>query len=599
MPPGQAGERWKDRRVLAASLGVAIALFPVGCSIGVALGIQRLIAAPSTVIGFGAWWLGTLAVCTVVFFASERTARRVVPLTVLLKMGMAFPGRAPKRLAVARRAGSVRDLQRRVDEARTRGMNDSLAVAVEKIVTLATMLSVHDRTTRGHAERVRALTDMIAEEMRLPQVHRDRLRWSSLLHDIGKLTVHPDTLNKPGKLNAEEWEIIKRHPLEGARLTAPIAGWLGEWANTIAEHHERFDGRGYPYGVAGRQISLGGRIVAVADSYDVMTSARSYKKATTPEKARQELAACAGSQFDPDVVRAFLAVSVWRLRLAAPFSWLGSLPSTKVVAVVSRLGSVGGHSVVAGLAAGVGVLGLTAAAPVVSSASPPAPVSQNAPAGGQGSPTGNPGNPAGAVTRAAGTSSATTGGGTSNASISTTSRGTSGSRPSSTTTTTTAKSGAGSGSAATTTPSPTPGTTNTTAPSKGNGNGNSSGSGNGTGMGNGGPSATTTTTTTAPVPQAPSGLQATGACQVLVIGPEVSLTWIASPSSFVTSYSVMRRSGGGTFLQVAQVSSGTTSYADTSLSGLGTSYTYEIVANAPGGTAASASASATTPALCL
>lgn len=594
MPPRQAGERWKDRRVLAASLGVAIALFPVGCSIGVAFGIQRLIAAPSTVIGFGAWWLGTLAVCTIVFFASERTARRVVPLTVLLKMGMAFPGRAPKRLAVARRAGSVRDLQRRVNDARTRGMNDTLAVAAEKIVTLATMLSVHDRNTRGHAERVRALTDMIAEEMRLPQVHRDRLRWSSLLHDIGKLTVHPDTLNKPGKLNAEEWEIIKRHPLEGARLTAPLAGWLGEWANTIAEHHERFDGRGYPYGIAGRQISLGGRIVAVADSYDVMTSARSYKKATTPEKARQELAACAGSQFDPDVVRAFLAVSVWRLRLAAPFSWLGSLPSTKVAAVVSRLGSVGGHSVVAGLAAGVGVLGLTAAAPVVSSEGPPAPASQNAPVGGQGSPTSNPG---GAAARTGGTSGATTDGGTSKASTSTTSRGTS--KPSSTTTITTAKSGAGSGSAATTTTSPTQGTTSTTAPSNGNGNGNSSGNGNGTGKGNGGPSTATTTTTTMPVPQAPSGLQATGTCQVLVIGPEASLTWIASPSSFVTSYSVMRRSGSGAFLQIAQVSSGTTSYADTSLSGLGTSYTYEIVANAPGGRAASASASATTPALCL
>ena len=102
---------------------------------------------------------------------------------------------------------------------------------------------------RGHGERVRALTDLIADELDLSTDDRDRLRWSALLHDIGKIAVHPDILNKPGKLDDEEWEIIKNHPLEGARLTAPLAGWLGQWANTIAEHHEKFDGSGYPFGL--------------------------------------------------------------------------------------------------------------------------------------------------------------------------------------------------------------------------------------------------------------------------------------------------------------------------------------------------------------
>ena len=92
------------------------------------------------------------------------------------------------------------------------------------------------------------------------------------------------------------------------------ATWLGPWASTIAEHHERYDGHGYPAGLAGKSISHGGRIVAVADAYDVMTTPRPYRKQVGPAAARQELTACAGSQFDPEVVKAFLAVSIWRVR---------------------------------------------------------------------------------------------------------------------------------------------------------------------------------------------------------------------------------------------------------------------------------------------
>ncbi len=177
----------------------------------------------------------------------------------------------------------------------------------------------------------------------------------------------PTLLNKVGALTAPEWEVLRRHPLDGARITAPLAAWLGPWANTIAEHHERFDGRGYPFGRRGREISLGGRIVAVTDSYDVMTSARSYKRPTTPEKARQELAACAGSQFDPDVVKAFLAVSIWKLRMAAPLSWLGSLPLGRAWTNVGRFAGATGHAVVAGVVASVGVVGLGVAGPLAAS----------------------------------------------------------------------------------------------------------------------------------------------------------------------------------------------------------------------------------------
>src|SRR5439155_27298376 len=143
---------------------------------------------------------------------------------------------------------------------------------------------------------------------------RDRLRWASLLHDIGKLQVHSRILNKPGKLGAREWKAIHRHPEEGAKLAAPLAPWLGEWASTIEQHHERWDGAGYPYGLKGTEISLGARIVGAADAFEVMTANRPYKKAMSAGAARHELTRCAGAHFDPTVVRAFLNISLGRLR---------------------------------------------------------------------------------------------------------------------------------------------------------------------------------------------------------------------------------------------------------------------------------------------
>ena len=260
----------------------------------------------------------------VVYIAVNRVARRALPLAALLKMTLVFPDHAPSRLAVARKAGSTRSLARQLEQPQALDAEEGLSLAAERILALATSLSKHDRMTRGHSERVRALTDLIAEQMKLPAADRNRLRWASLLHDIGKLSVPASVLNKSGKPDAEEWQTLLRHPLEGKRLVAPLADWLGIWAATVPEHHERYDGSGYPRGLVGEQISPGGRIVAVADSYDAMTSARSYSKAMTPAAARQELTACAGSHFDPVVIRAFLEVSVGRLSVVGgPLAWLG------------------------------------------------------------------------------------------------------------------------------------------------------------------------------------------------------------------------------------------------------------------------------------
>ena len=332
-------DRWRGHQSFSTFVSATAFLAPVALSVIAATIIARTLSAPHGVGVTVGWWVMVLGTPLIVLAVTEQLARRLLPLAVLLKMTLVFPDQAPKRMAVARKAGSTRDLARRVQEAKDNGMRDAPVIAAEKILVLAGALNVHDRRTRGHSERVRMYTDLIAEEMKLPQVDRDRLRWSALLHDIGKVAVHPEILNKPGALDDAEWEQIKNHPLEGAKLTAPLSAWLGQWADTMAEHHEKYDGSGYPRGLAGKEISMGARIVAVADAYDVMTAVRSYKPAMTPQAARAELQACAGTHFDPTVVRAFLDVSIARLRVVAgPVAWLGSLPFVGNVPTLAQVG---------------------------------------------------------------------------------------------------------------------------------------------------------------------------------------------------------------------------------------------------------------------
>jgi putative nucleotidyltransferase with HDIG domain len=264
---------------------------------------------------------------------------------------MLFPDRAPSRFSVAFRAGTTRNLQEQLADAGRRGIDDEPARSAERILTLVAALNRHDRATRGHSERVRAFNDLIAEELRLPQPDRDRLRWAALLHDVGKLEVPARILNKAGRPTEAEWDALRRHPEEGARIAAPLLGWLGPWAPAIVEHHERWDGTGYPRGLAGGEISLAGRIVAVADVFEVLTAPRPYRRPVSAGAARAELARCAGTQFDPAVVRAFLSVSLGRLqRVMGPVSWVAQLPF------------IGALPALQSTVAGVGRSGITAAA---------------------------------------------------------------------------------------------------------------------------------------------------------------------------------------------------------------------------------------------
>jgi HD-GYP domain-containing protein (c-di-GMP phosphodiesterase class II) len=320
-----ATDRWLARPWLSRVVRCLVYGAPFGCSIVGALILSRLIPLAHSWPGAATRLVAIATVSTIVLYGADRLTRRMLPLAALLSLTLVFPDEAPSRFKIAMRSGGTAELRRRLDEYRRMGA-DEPAIAASRLLELVADLSVHDRLTRGHSERVRAYSQMIGDELGLAADEIDRLRWAALLHDIGKLEIPFEILNKPGDLTAEEFETIKRHPEIGAQLTAPLAGWLGQSIRAVGEHHERWDGNGYPNGLRGTDISLAARIVAVADAFDVMTSLRSYKKPGTAAEARAELARCAGTQFDANVVRAFLSISLGKLRLAmGPLSWITQL----------------------------------------------------------------------------------------------------------------------------------------------------------------------------------------------------------------------------------------------------------------------------------
>ncbi|MBV9952486.1 MAG: tandem-95 repeat protein [Acidimicrobiia bacterium] len=323
----RARERWSSRPRAAFVVRSAAALTPIAVSVVFVAVVSRIVGRPSGLLPTVVWWVLLTGASTVVLLMVERGMRRFLPLAALFKMSLAFPDQAPSRYKAAMRTRTLRQLQRGLDEGQLPETAVGAQESAERLLALAMALNDHDRMTRGHTERVRAYTLMIGEEMGLPEADLDRLHWAGLVHDIGKLEVPPELLNKPGRPSDDEWQVIKQHPDAGFRLVEPLRPWLGEWADAASQHHERWDGKGYPLGLSGAEMSLSGRIVAVADAYDVMTSVRSYKTAMTPAEARAELARCAGTQFDPDVVRAFLNISIGRLRLVmGPLSWLAEFP---------------------------------------------------------------------------------------------------------------------------------------------------------------------------------------------------------------------------------------------------------------------------------
>ena len=173
------------------------------------------------------------------------------------------------------------------------------------VEALATAIDAKDPYTHGHSARVADYAIATAREMKMSDPDLEMMQAAAYLHDVGKIGIPEPILTKPGKLTPEEYEIIKTHPEISARILSPV-NFRGEVISIVRHHHERFDGDGYPDRVKGESIPLPARILAVADAYDAMTSARPYRPAMDPENAKAELIRCAGTQFDKNIVQAFL-----------------------------------------------------------------------------------------------------------------------------------------------------------------------------------------------------------------------------------------------------------------------------------------------------
>jgi putative nucleotidyltransferase with HDIG domain len=170
---------------------------------------------------------------------------------------------------------------------------------------LLATIKAYDAYTGGHSERVAHYAGTIAERLGLDIAHVDVIRKAGYVHDIGKICLPEWVLNKPGPLNKEERELIRRHPGMGANILSGRRG-MDEIVPAVLHHHERWDGAGYPAGLAGEDIPREARIVFVADAYDAMTSNRPYGRVLTSDEAAEELERCAGAEFDPRVVEALV-----------------------------------------------------------------------------------------------------------------------------------------------------------------------------------------------------------------------------------------------------------------------------------------------------
>lgn len=219
-----------------------------------------------------------------------------------------------------------RNLEKLVEErtSQLQGALDQLELSYDDTLeALGGALDLKDSETEGHCKRVTAFTLAIAKTLKVDLAHLPEIARGAFLHDIGKMAIPDRILRKPGPLTPDEQEIMRTHCTIGYEMLSRVP-FLRDVAKIVLAHQEHFDGSGYPRGLKGKDIPLGARIFAVADTLDAMTSDRPYRSALTLEQAKAEIKRCSGTQFDPQIVEAFLSLpdSLWtelRANAAVPF----------------------------------------------------------------------------------------------------------------------------------------------------------------------------------------------------------------------------------------------------------------------------------------
>jgi putative nucleotidyltransferase with HDIG domain len=263
-----------------------------------------------------------------------------------------------------RRRHQERDLTDATELLGLVGLSHDEAVSVERreqlLRQLANALEGQDVYLNGHSRRVARHAAMIARGMGLPKAEVARIRAAAAVHDVGKLRTPKAILNKPGRLSDAEFEVIKRHPVDGAEMVEALGD--PELTRIIRHHHERLDGAGYPDGLAGDRIPVGARIIAVADTFDAITSARPYRAAATHQKAIDILRREAGTQLDPDAVRSFLAyysgnrpTAVWAIvtsSLHRLVAWLSGDSAAAATISAGKIAAATAATAAIGVAAG-------------------------------------------------------------------------------------------------------------------------------------------------------------------------------------------------------------------------------------------------------
>ena len=194
--------------------------------------------------------------------------------------------------------------QRREAEAAYRELSSSYTSMVR---TLAEVCEAKDSYTRSHLDRTYQYASMLTARIAPEYSERVEIGYGYLLHDIGKVGIPEAILNKPGPLTEEEWAVMRTHPLLGVNLVKPLR-FLGDAVGIIREHHERWDGKGYPGGLRGEEIFLPARIFMMADTFDAMTTDRPYRRALPLHAALEEIDTHAGTQFDPEVARVWIDI---------------------------------------------------------------------------------------------------------------------------------------------------------------------------------------------------------------------------------------------------------------------------------------------------